>query len=171
MHIIIHANRKVRDISSEEVAALAKEFARKNPNDPEALFSYLVTKFGKPANNYKTMARKFFEYYKQNPTKDSRSKAERLAAAKTLYEAAMRRASDPSARAEAKENYEHTVKAIEKETGDASPTNNRILDQIIQRCEQLKSECQAAKSSNSTSMGSLYPVAREIHNLAARLEG
>lgn len=52
-------------------------------------------------------------------TGDARSKEERLAAAKSTFESAMKRANDPSARAEAKENYEATKKSIESETGDA----------------------------------------------------
>lgn len=47
-----------------------------------------------------------------------RSKEEKLAAAKAVYESAMRRASTPNERAEARENYESTVRSIQA-TGDA----------------------------------------------------
>ncbi len=62
---------------------------------------------------------------------DGRSKAERLAIAKQNYERKMREARSPAERAEAKEDYEHFVREVEKEAGDASGGGNEMIGKRV----------------------------------------
>lgn len=67
-------------------------------------------------------------YVAQGLGQDASSAEELRARAKAVYEAALRRASDPAARAEAKENYEAALKQIgAKDAGEVRIVYNKLL--------------------------------------------